>query len=538
MLFIIPTLILAQSHLPAPPLVPTQPQTPYALERVIDTAAGLLTPVDIVTRPNDPNWYIVELPGIVQIYNGQTLEPTPFLDLTATVSADGLTGLRGFVFHPLYHLNGYVYTWFDFRDANQNLFIGLARMTRSAANPNQVDPASFVELLRSPQDARGHGSSRLEFGPDGMLYAMLGDGGLQQDPNCNGQNGLTMMASMIRIDVDGGFPYAIPPDNPFVGDPNILDEAWHVGLRHPWRWSFDRATGDLWIADVGQFTWEEINFVPQGVGGKNFGWSVKEGTDCFLPTTCLPAAPGCQDPIYTDPFYQYDHTQGCSITGGFVYRGSALPQAYGRYFFADFCTGKLWSLAHSGQQVLDVIDHTPTLFSLNGGQLNSPVAFAEDHDGELLIIDYAGREVFRLVPECLVRPFCDPSPNSQGHPARLSASGTSDVSANDLVLHTQGMPPFSFGHPFMGSGQTSLALGGGQLCISATNGYVRLPIFVGNSAGRAHIPLDYTLPPLNSGPGQVLAGTRWNFQIWYRDSGAPAGSNSNLTNALAVYFCD
>ena len=531
-----PMVASALQHGPTP-TAPASTLATYApsWERIIDTQVGLNTPIDIVVRPGDPRWFVVELVGTVRIWDGQEILATPFLDVSSVISMDGLSGLRGFTFHPQYETNGYVYIWYDFRDINQNTFIGLARLERSASQPDQVDPASFTEIFTAPQENRGHGSSRVEFGPDGMLYAMLGDGGLPMDPACNAQNHLSTMGSMIRIDVDSAFPYAIPPDNPFVGDPLVLDEAWHLGFRHPWRWSFDRATGDLWIGDVGQSAWEEVNLAPAGVGGLNFGWSVKEGTDCFLQSACPPSALPCADPGYTDPIFQYDHGQGCSITGGFVYRGTALPYMYGRYVFSDFCSGTLWSLGLIGTRVTDTRMHTPGMPSLQGGSVDSPVAFAEDHTGELLVIDYAGSEVFRLVPECLARPYCQAEPNSLGLSAQLTSSGLPDISENDFTLHALDLPPQTFGYLFMGPDRARIPLGSGLLCISSTNGFVRFPVFVANAAGRAHLPLDFQQPPFNTGPGQVSHGSRWNFQAWYRDGGSTQG-NSNLTSGLTAYF--
>ncbi len=528
---------LQQSTASALTPVLQSPPGSVALFRILEPGSGLQIPMDVVSKPGDDRLYIVDMAGTVRVWEEGALQPAPFLDVTSRIRAAFPTGLRGMAFHPLYDINGYVYVSYDFDDAAGAIHFGIARMQRSASNPDQIDPNSFAELLREPQFIIGHSSSRLVFGRDGMLYAALGDGGLRDDPACNAQNHQRLMGSMIRIDVDGAFPYAIPADNPFLSDPNVRNESWQLGMRHPWKWSFDALNGDLWIGDVGNDRWEEIDWVPAGQGGHNFGWSVMEANECFALSSCPPTSLPCGDPGYTAPVYAYDHSVGCSIVGGFVYRGSALPEWWGRYVFSDFCTSNIWSLSWDGSQTSDFQDHSPGLVSLNGGTLTQPFGIAQDSRGELLVMDFADKEIYRFVRDCHVQSFCPQSSNSTGQAAELTWSGLPSLQNAPLVLHASGMPVGTIGHVFYSPARTSTPLASSTLCVQTTHGYFRLHTYMANSAGRGHTRLDYAIRPIGSGPGQVLAGTTWYFQAWFRDQGAPLGLESSLSNALRVDFC-
>ncbi len=228
----------------------------------------------------------------------------------------------------------------------------IARYQRSAGDPNVADPASAVTLLTVAQPFANHNGGQLRFGPDGYLYIGLGDGGSANDPGNRAQDLSTLLGKMLRIDVDGGSPYAVPATNPFVndGNPGTLPEIWAYGLRNPWRFSFDRLTGDLFIADVGQGAREEINFQAAGTGaGANYGWRVMEGSAC----TGLGGGPACFDASLTLPILEYDHSLGCSVTGGHRYRGAANPALAGYFVYGDFCSGRIWgrreALTASGQ---------------------------------------------------------------------------------------------------------------------------------------------------------------------------------------------
>jgi glucose/arabinose dehydrogenase len=290
--------------------------------------------VDIQFAPDGSGrMFVVEQPGRIRIFDPSSLARGPFLDVTDRVNARGNEqGLLGLAFHPRYAENGLFFV--NYTDlAGHNV---VARF-RVSEDPNFAD-ASTETLLLSIDDPYGnHNGGVVAFGPDGYLYAGMGDGGSANDPLGSGQNANSLLGKVLRLDVDGGDPYEVPADNPFVqggGSP----EVWAYGLRNPWRMSFDMATGDLYVADVGQGSWEEVNFLPADTaGGANFGWNYREGAHEFAGNP----PPGAQ---LIDPVAEYSHNEGgCSITGGYVYRG-AMPEWNGIYFYADYCTGKLWGL--------------------------------------------------------------------------------------------------------------------------------------------------------------------------------------------------
>jgi glucose/arabinose dehydrogenase len=285
----------------------------------------------------------------------------------------------------------------------------VARYQVSAADPNVADPTSAVVVITQDQPYANHNGGQIAFGPDGLLYVALGDGGSAGDPLNSGQTLSTLLGKLLRLDVDGDdFPadpvrnYAIPPDNPFVGTAGD-DEIWAYGLRNPWRASFDRETGDLYVGDVGLDAWEEVNVEPAASPVRsNFGWDVKEGPDCFDDPDGGPdpGEPACEDPSLIDPVYAYSHDEPAvchSITGGAVYRGASSSPLVGRYFFSDFCGGWLRSLLWDGAggTLGPVLEH-PLL--PDAGTLTATAAIVEDGAGELVIVDYDG-DVFRLVPE-------------------------------------------------------------------------------------------------------------------------------------------
>lgn len=288
-------------------------------------ASGLDRPVDIQSS-NDGSGrlFIIEKYGVIRIFeNGQLLD-APFLNIDDRVDDSGNEmGLLGLVFHPDYEQNGFFYV-------NYTGDGGDTRISRFQADGNTVDPNSEKVLLLIKQPYPNHNGGGLDFGPDGYLYAGMGDGGLAGDPHKNGQNTAALLGKILRIDVNNGEPYSVPSDNPFG------NEVWAYGLRNPWRISFDRVTGDLWIGDVGQGEWEEIDFLPAGSqGGANFGWSIMEGSHGYdgeaQPGLLLPAA-------------EYSHGEGgCSITGGYVYRGT-MTVWNGIYLYGDYCTGYVWGV--------------------------------------------------------------------------------------------------------------------------------------------------------------------------------------------------
>jgi glucose/arabinose dehydrogenase len=294
-------------------------------------AQGLIRPVGIQNAGDgSERLFILEQAGRILIYNNARVLPTPFLNIIDEVGSSGNEqGLLGLAFHPHYAQNGLFFV--NYTDRNGNTVIARFQVS---ADPNAADPASETPLLHVQQPFPNHNGGGLAFGPDGYLYVGLGDGGSQGDPFGNAQNTKVMLGKLLRIDVDSGNPYAIPADNPFG------NEVWAYGLRNPWRFSFDRATGDLWIGDVGQDTWEEIDFLLAGSpGGTNFGWNLVEGNHPYN---------GQAQPGFTMPVAEYSHTEGgCSVTGGYVYRGAALPEWQGIYLYGDYCSGKVWGLIRS-----------------------------------------------------------------------------------------------------------------------------------------------------------------------------------------------
>ena len=284
---------------------------------------GLSSPVGI-THAGDGSGrlFIVLQGGRIVIFDGVKILSSPFLDITSVVSSGGERGLLGLAFHPNYVGNGSFYVNYT-NTAGDTV---IARYSVSA-NPNQADPTSADILLTIPQPFSNHNGGQLHFGPDGYLYIGIGDGGSGGDPQNNGQDLGTLLGKILRIDVDKGPPYAIPPDNPFFGPGDgALDEIWAWGLRNPWRFSFDRLTGDMFIGDVGQNSWEEVDFQPaSSAGGENYGWRLMEGNSCYNPAT------NCNDSTLTLPILVYDHTVGCSVTGGYRYRGSKNPALDGFY---------------------------------------------------------------------------------------------------------------------------------------------------------------------------------------------------------------
>jgi glucose/arabinose dehydrogenase len=301
------------------------------------------------------------------------------LDITASVGSKGdEQGLLSVAFHPDYVNNGLLFV--DYTNLNGNTV--LARYHVSA-NPDTADAASAKILLTIDQPYPNHNGGQLVFGPDSYLYVGMGDGGSQGDPHNNGQNLNSLLGKILRLDVDQGEPYGVPADNPFVGQSGARPEIWAYGLRNPWRFSFDWANGDMYIADVGQDKYEEIDFAAAGTpGGQNYGWRLLEGLHCFNPKTCNPATLNTVLPIV-----EYDHSQGCSITGGYVYRGAQFPALTGIYFYADYCSGQLWGLRR---------ETNGSWPQAKLAQLKAKISsFGQDQTGEVYIIDLQG-EIFQI----------------------------------------------------------------------------------------------------------------------------------------------
>ena len=361
---------------------PTEPPVATDTVRLVQVATGLDFPLFLTAPPGDnARLFIVEKTGKIRIVKSGSVLSTPFLDLSARVSDADEQGLLGLAFHPQYAVNGRFVV--DYTDPNGDTHVSAFRVS---ANPDVADPASEQVLLAIDQPFDNHNGGMVVFGPDGKLYIGMGDGGSAGDPQGNGQNKGVLLGKILRVDVSGAGVLSVPADNPFVGQAGARPEIWSYGLRNPWRFSFDRAQGDLYIADVGQNAREEVD-VATGAAqfgkGLNFGWNVMEGVACYSPSS------GCPRSGLTLPVLDYDHSNGCSITGGYVYRGSAAPGLRGLYFYSDYCSGWVRSFRLQGTAAADQRDW-PALRP--GGQVTS---FGEDAQGELYIMIQSGK-VFRI----------------------------------------------------------------------------------------------------------------------------------------------
>jgi glucose/arabinose dehydrogenase len=346
--------------------------------RVAEVASGLSNPVYLTTPAGDPRLFVVEQVGRVRIIKNGVLLPQPFLDITARVLSGGERGLLSIAFHPRYATNGYVY-------ASYTDLAGDTRIERysvSPTNPDAADPASAQLVLSVAQPFANHNGGLVVFGPDGMFYVGLGDGGSVGDPQNNGQSTATLLGKLLRLDVDGGTQYAIPAGNPFIGQAGARGEIWALGLRNPWRFAFDRVASLVYVADVGQNAWEEISVVAANRPGVNYGWRILEGTRCYAAATCN--AQGLERPVV-----EYSHDDGaCSVTGGAPYRGSLIPSIGGHYFYSDVCAGFLRSFRYENGQAVDQR-------TWDVGPLGSVLSFGEDAAGELYLLSANGR-VYRL----------------------------------------------------------------------------------------------------------------------------------------------
>ncbi len=366
------------SPAPSDTAAPTQNPASFTWTLV---ANGLNDPIGIANAADGSGrLFVLEKAGAVRIVKNGQLQPTPFLDIRSQVRSSGSEqGLLGLVFDPDYQNNGYFYV--DYTDLRGNTVI--ARFS-AAGNPDQADASSEKTILTFAQPFSNHNGGQLAFGPDGYLYIGAGDGGSEGDPRNNGQSLTTFLGKILRIDVHQSSPYTIPASNPFASGGGMA-EIWAYGLRNPWRFSFDQASGDLFIGDVGQDNWEEVDVVSSGYQGPalNFGWSCREGLHAYKG--CSPT-PGV---TFTDPVWEYDHSQGCAIIGGIVYRGKDLPALDGVYLTGDYCSGNVWGVSNlSGQ------GWNGQLLYQTGLAITS---FGVDESGEVFLTDQHGG-LYQLVP--------------------------------------------------------------------------------------------------------------------------------------------
>lgn len=343
-----------------------------------EVAHGLDNPVYATAPVGDDRLFIVEQPGRIRVVQNGRLIERPFLDIRNKVGFGGERGLLSFAFHPRYKSNGFLFVNYTNKSGDTRV----ERYTVSAGDPNVADPASAKLIIAIDQPYSNHNGGHNIFGPDGMLYIGMGDGGSQGDPHGNGQNRNALLGKILRIDVDRGDPYGIPPNNPYTNGGGRR-EIWALGLRNPWRLAFDSATARIYIADVGQDRYEEIDIAPATAPGLNYGWNVMDGNSCFRNQVCAKSQ-------FTQPAHTYEHSDGtCSIIGGFVYRGRKIPEIRGQYFYSDYCRSWLRSITFDNGRASE-----PRQW-LDAG-LGSIVSFGEDGQGELYICSSNGR-VYRIV---------------------------------------------------------------------------------------------------------------------------------------------
>jgi len=349
---------------------------------LLPLVSGVSQPVH-VTNAGDGSGriFVVEQGGRIRIIRNGVLEATPFLDIAGRVGCCGERGLLSVAFPPGYATKGRFYV--NYTNKSGNTVVARYRLT---TNPDVADPGSEQVVLTVSQPYSNHNGGQLAFGPnDGYLYIGMGDGGSGGDPENRAQNPAELLGKLLRIDVEsGGNPYLVPATNPFVQTTGYRGEIWALGLRNPWRFAFDRLNGDLYIADVGQAEYEEVNYQPgASAGGQNYGWRIMEGSHCYNPANCNPSG-------LTLPVVEYSHAEGCSITGGVAYRGTQFDRMQGIYFYADYCNGKIWGLrsaaaSWSARLLLD------TPFSIT--------TFGEDEAGEIYVADFSGGEIYRIVDQ-------------------------------------------------------------------------------------------------------------------------------------------
>ncbi len=363
-------------------------------------ATGLGPALEIVNAGDGSNrLFIAQRNGTIRVHNGTILLPTAFINLADTILDNGEQGLLSLAFHPDYETNRYFFVWYTDKEGD----LTLARYQSSAGDPNIADPNSEVVLLEIPKPGTpyftNHNGGKIAFGTDGYLYVSIGDGGSGGDPFNNAQNGNLLLGKMLRLNVNNfSIPpyYTIPADNPYVSDPTVRDEIWAMGLRNPWRWSWDRLTNDMWIADVGQNAWEEVNIRTAGnTGGVNYGWRCYEGTANFNTSGCAPAS------SYVTPIFTYPHnntTGGFSISGGYVYRGPAYPLLTGYYVCADYVSGNVWKIRPNGSGGWNIFQQSGLPGSIAGfGESENGTLYAASLSGTVYLVEANSSLPLRLI---------------------------------------------------------------------------------------------------------------------------------------------
>ncbi len=515
-------------------------------------ASGLWRPVTATAPPGEyERVYIVEQNAarILVLRNG-VVQPTPFLTVSGVQTSGNEQGLLGLAFHPDYQNNGKFYVNYTGTAGSGDTFV----VEYTAASPDVANPTPGPTIISFNQPQSNHNGGHVAFGADGKLYIGTGDGGSANDSGSghvaggNAQSGANLLGKMLRLDVDIAAPY-IPGDNPFVLNGSIRDEIWALGLRNPFRYSFDRETGDLYIGDVGQNAREEVNVETPGNGGLNYGWRCMEGFNCTGLSGCT-----CGVGL-TDPIIDYTHAQGCSIAGGYVYRGCAIPTLQGTYFYGDFCSGTIWSLQYdTGTQTISNFTVRTAELAPGGGQsIDTISSFGEDGHGEIYICDFGPSfgspgqgEVYKIVPGdgqdsgdfyCVGKTTsqgCIPFLTSIGSPS-VTATSPFRVTGNDLVPNEAGFYIYGV------NGRLNLNFHGGKLCVKSPVQRLLPP----------KVATDLMNPPcdgqiltnfnnrIQNGSDPVLtAGQRVYMQLRQRDPLDPTGFGDNLTDAVDFIICN
>lgn len=483
-------------------------------------AADLAHPTYVCSAPGHDGLFILERAGTIRILRDGQVLATPFLDVSTSVAAFGEAGLLGLAFHPDYEANGRFFIYYT--DLQINVVLAEYKVS---ANPDVADPAPVQDIFfRATTGAPAHVGGCIRFGPDGKLYVGVGD----NFQDAFAQDGSEYRGKILRLDVDLPAPF-IPADNPFVGNPAFAPEVWAMGLRNPWRFSFDSRTGDLWINDVGDHFREEVNFQPaSSAGGENYGWPLKEGGICWN----MPCPPGLTDPVRDMP-HNVSGTVAATV-GGHVYRGSAIPSLRGTYVHGDF-GGTMWSFEWDGTQTSNHRNLTSELDPPGADTIDQIISLGEDGEGELYIVTrrMGVGDVYKIIGEpCITETFCAAAPNSAGPSALIDRQGSTSLTANDFELTVDGAPAGSFGLFYYGTVPLhDVPFGDGFRCLGGRV-YRLNPLQTVDANGRVVRAVDtQTLP------GAVQAGSAVHFQFWYQDPGGPGGSGFNLSNGLTARFC-
>jgi glucose/arabinose dehydrogenase len=382
-----PTIVATSTPTVTPTATASPTPSPIPPLALAEVATGLSSPVDLQMPTDGTNrFFVVEQAGTIKILRNGAVLSQAFLNIQGKVTSGGELGLLGLAFHPNYSSNGRFFLNYTRTVNGTQRQTVIAEYRVSSSDPNLADPASEKILLTVDQPFDNHNAGQLAFGPDGFLYFGLGDGGNGGDPLGNGQNLATLLGKMMRIDVDHadpGLQYAVPPDNPFVGNAAVRPEIWAYGFRNPWRFSFERGTGRQFCADVGQSSFEEVDLVQKG---GNFGWNVMEGAHCFNPPS------GCDTSGKILPIAEYDHSEGSAIIGGYVYKGTEIPALTDLYIFGDLSSQTMWYLREAPPGTFT----RTTLLSQFGFAIS---AFGQDTPGEIYVVDYSFGRVLKLVAQ-------------------------------------------------------------------------------------------------------------------------------------------